>query len=110
LTAVAMQGDRERCLAAGMDDYLSKPIPPQLLLTSLERWVPSAPAENPVGASKNDGQALSAGVLRRLAVHSNVGQPSPLAAGARPAIGASAMNKPRPRRRRIPTSPRGAVH
>ena len=37
LTAHAMKGDRERCLAVGMDDYLSKPIRPQDLDTILER-------------------------------------------------------------------------
>jgi CheY-like chemotaxis protein len=38
MTANTMQGDRERCLAAGMDDYLSKPLRPQALKDALERW------------------------------------------------------------------------
>ena len=39
LTANAIQGDRERCLAAGMDDYVSKPINAGLLNEVLERWM-----------------------------------------------------------------------
>ena len=39
LTANAMKGDRERCLAAGMDGYLSKPIVPQELDELLETYL-----------------------------------------------------------------------
>jgi len=50
VTARAMQGDRERCLAAGMDDYLAKPIHPAELLALLKRYLP-APAPVPVRKS-----------------------------------------------------------
>jgi CheY-like chemotaxis protein len=39
VTARAMQGDRDRCLAAGMDDYLAKPIRPAELSALLKRYL-----------------------------------------------------------------------
>jgi CheY-like chemotaxis protein/HPt (histidine-containing phosphotransfer) domain-containing protein len=58
VTANAMKGDRERCVAAGMDDYLAKPYTGEALLAVLARWLPAerrktppAPAPLPVGAA-----------------------------------------------------------
>ncbi|HEX4131812.1 MAG TPA: response regulator [Pirellulales bacterium] len=49
MTANAMKGDRERCLAAGMSDYLAKPITAESLLAMVERaeWVEQAPSDQP---------------------------------------------------------------
>lgn len=53
LTAYAMQGDRQKCLSAGMDDYLSKPVMTDQLLAVIRRWIGSGllvtdDAETPV--------------------------------------------------------------
>jgi HPt (histidine-containing phosphotransfer) domain-containing protein len=41
LTAHAMVGDRERCLKAGMDEVITKPVQPQALAAALDAWLPS---------------------------------------------------------------------
>ena len=50
MTANAMDGDREMCIAAGMDDYLSKPIRPEALATALREVRPEPFAAAPGGA------------------------------------------------------------
>lgn len=57
-----MKGDRELCLEAGMDDYISKPIVPQALAEALEKWVENARKPSPSDAASR-GAAESFGGL-----------------------------------------------
>ncbi len=41
ITAKAMKGDRERCFAAGMNDYIAKPVTMKKLQQVLAKWLPS---------------------------------------------------------------------
>ncbi len=62
VTASALAGERDRCLAAGMDDFLTKPVDPVSLTRLLERWTPSTAASASAGdperpGSGGDGEA-----------------------------------------------------
>ncbi len=59
MTAHALKGDRERCLAAGMDAYVPKPIRPEVLLQVMESVI-SAPAISPETASADAGETQPA--------------------------------------------------
>ncbi|MBC9785185.1 response regulator [Heliobacterium chlorum] len=62
MTAMAMQGDRERCLRAGMDDYISKPILLDQLIPRLDHWLPAQRAAGrPLTSGVREDDSLSLG-------------------------------------------------
>ena len=62
LTANAMEGDRNRCLAAGMDDYLAKPYSKEQLLQVMNRWLaPAAPSARDAIPGEANGTDSSGG-------------------------------------------------
>ncbi|RFP12985.1 response regulator [Duganella sp. BJB475] len=75
MTANAMVGDKEKCLAAGMNDFIAKPIDVAQLFTTLARWVtvknplaPEAVAETPFGAARDEALPVVAGLRMEAAL------------------------------------------
>jgi PAS domain S-box-containing protein len=57
LTAHCLEGDRDSCLAAGMDDYLGKPFNQERMRAVLERWLPPLPLREGVATTDRAGTA-----------------------------------------------------
>ncbi|MGD0401524.1 MAG: response regulator [Syntrophobacteraceae bacterium] len=74
LTAHAMQGDREQCIVAGMDDYLAKPFNRDRLFALLKRWLPSkSTTDIPLHATLEDQTEKDQSKARRLSDGGNGG-------------------------------------
>ena len=78
MTAHAMKGDRERCLDAGMDDYVAKPFRPLDLFRAIEEACPGSPRATPAPgdaaeSAKVDAEAAGEPVLDRKQALANVG-------------------------------------
>ena len=58
LTANAMLGDRDRCLTAGMDGYLSKPVTEQQLRQTLEQHAPASSSQPPTAIARTERNAV----------------------------------------------------
>lgn len=71
MTAGALSEDRERCRAAGMDDYLAKPVDLAQLRTTLLRWVRTPEETTPIGAPQSAPHLVAAPAPETVVAHAD---------------------------------------
>ena len=85
MTAHAYEADRQRCLDAGMNDHVSKPIDPALLIRTLDRWLKPRPAAGvPTPAPAFVGLSTGGPSTGGLSTGGLPGQPAAIRPGCRP--------------------------
>jgi PAS domain S-box-containing protein len=78
MTANAMYGERDRCLAAGMDDYISKPVRPEAMSAIIERWTGTS-TEPAASRDPIEPAAVDPGVISNLRALQSRAEPNLLA-------------------------------